>query len=567
MQHNLSSSSSESMENPPSLDPDRLGAASDPQPPQGLLCITFGANQTPAVIIQLPSYQTSMTTMEDSMPPLLASTTTMSPSPSSSPPASSNQNQQSAAVTAAATALSMSPSDVEAMLASAVSAANNGDDVSPPPPLSEAATTSLLANLAGSAVAGSSGSVDGLDKEERPCLSYKDLIIEAIESSAEKRLKLSEIYQVIRILHPYYRKRADQWGWQNSIRHNLSLHDCFVKLPLKQTSASGVVGHFWTVVRDREDKQSSSRRRNRNSNKASRTNGRDGLVHSNSATSMSTKIKDRQSVSSDSGVMSDESQASSPAALLMDSPRKDSTIVGASPLSTLAQFQRSNSLGGLDNSMLQRFALNALLENANSNPLTAALAAATSPPVSVGSSNLLESPIAAEIRRLQLQLYLQQQQQQQQPQQLLQQLLEAQHQQQQAAVAAAAAASAVPSLLSQLLLGLKTKDVAPVQQIPVSSPPVSTTLDLLSMLQGGLSTQAPNAPPPASPPQSVAEPATPGAGIDLARLLSTMANASTHQLQSPPTSSSGLNPLLEQQILAFSNQSPPASSKDNLCVM
>uniref|UniRef100_A0AC35TP97 Fork-head domain-containing protein n=1 Tax=Rhabditophanes sp. KR3021 TaxID=114890 RepID=A0AC35TP97_9BILA len=101
------------------------------------------------------------------------------------------------------------------------------------------------------------------DKEERPSLSYKDLIIEAIESSPEKRLKLSEIYQVIRLLHPYYRKRADQWGWQNSIRHNLSLHDCFVKLPLKQTSSSGVVGHFWTVIRDLGDKQS-CRRRSRN---------------------------------------------------------------------------------------------------------------------------------------------------------------------------------------------------------------------------------------------------------------------------------------------------------------
>uniref|UniRef100_A0A183C6G6 Fork-head domain-containing protein n=1 Tax=Globodera pallida TaxID=36090 RepID=A0A183C6G6_GLOPA len=34
------------------------------------------------------------------------------------------------------------------------------------------------------------------EKEERPSLSYKDLIIEAIESSPERRLKLSEIYQV-----------------------------------------------------------------------------------------------------------------------------------------------------------------------------------------------------------------------------------------------------------------------------------------------------------------------------------------------------------------------------------
>lgn len=34
------------------------------------------------------------------------------------------------------------------------------------------------------------------EKEERPSLKYKDLIIEAIESSPEKKLKLSEIFQV-----------------------------------------------------------------------------------------------------------------------------------------------------------------------------------------------------------------------------------------------------------------------------------------------------------------------------------------------------------------------------------
>ncbi|KAM3728616.1 Forkhead transcription factor [Dirofilaria immitis] len=106
-----------------------------------------------------------------------------------------------------------------------------------------------------------------MEKAERPSLSYKDLIIEAIESSPEKRLKLNEIYQVIRMTHPYYRLRPDQWGWQNSIRHNLSLHDCFVKLPLKQTSASGVVGHFWTVVPELGDKQT-LRRRNRVTNRS-----------------------------------------------------------------------------------------------------------------------------------------------------------------------------------------------------------------------------------------------------------------------------------------------------------
>ncbi|VDN50755.1 unnamed protein product [Dracunculus medinensis] len=81
------------------------------------------------------------------------------------------------------------------------------------------------------------------------------------------------ISKVIRTLHPYYRLRPDQWGWQNSIRHNLSLHDCFVKLPLKQTSASGVVGHFWTVVPELGDKQTLRRRNRAAARAANRSTG------------------------------------------------------------------------------------------------------------------------------------------------------------------------------------------------------------------------------------------------------------------------------------------------------
>ncbi|CAD6185379.1 unnamed protein product [Caenorhabditis auriculariae] len=136
------------------------------------------------------------------------------------------------------------------------------DSVKTEPPSPPAPATAHANGIAVTATPTLTDQLRSPGNYERPSLSYKDLIIEAIESSPEKRLKLNEIYQVIRYLHPYYRHRPDQWGWQNSIRHNLSLHDCFVKLPLKQTSASGVVGHFWTVVPELSDKQT-LRRRNR----------------------------------------------------------------------------------------------------------------------------------------------------------------------------------------------------------------------------------------------------------------------------------------------------------------
>ncbi|CAL2034677.1 unnamed protein product [Caenorhabditis brenneri] len=80
---------------------------------------------------------------------------------------------------------------------------------------------------------------------KRPMISYKDMIVDALRRSPEKRLKLQEIYQVIRLLHPYYRSVADSWGWQNSIRHNLSLHDCFVKEEIVGSKTNHV--HYWTL--------------------------------------------------------------------------------------------------------------------------------------------------------------------------------------------------------------------------------------------------------------------------------------------------------------------------------
>lgn len=76
---------------------------------------------------------------------------------------------------------------------------------------------------------------------EKPNQSYIGLIAEAILSSPEKKLVLSDIYSYILTRYPYFRTKGS--GWRNSIRHNLSLNDCFVKAG---RSPNGK-GHFWTI--------------------------------------------------------------------------------------------------------------------------------------------------------------------------------------------------------------------------------------------------------------------------------------------------------------------------------
>ncbi|XP_058803101.1 fork head domain-containing protein L1 [Phymastichus coffea] len=78
-------------------------------------------------------------------------------------------------------------------------------------------------------------------EEPKPQHSYIGLIAMAILSSPEKKLVLSDIYQHILEHYPYFRRRGP--GWRNSIRHNLSLNDCFVK---SGRSANGK-GHYWAI--------------------------------------------------------------------------------------------------------------------------------------------------------------------------------------------------------------------------------------------------------------------------------------------------------------------------------
>ena len=64
-------------------------------------------------------------------------------------------------------------------------------------------------------------------KSRRFSMTYVALIASAILRFPEKRLTLSQIYQVIEKSFPEF--TVSRTGWKNTVRHNLSLHECFVK--------------------------------------------------------------------------------------------------------------------------------------------------------------------------------------------------------------------------------------------------------------------------------------------------------------------------------------------------
>ncbi|MGH0148221.1 UNVERIFIED_CONTAM: hypothetical protein FKN15_021589 [Acipenser sinensis] len=82
-----------------------------------------------------------------------------------------------------------------------------------------------------------------LQDDSKPPYSYAQLIVQAISSAQDRQLTLSGIYAHITKHYPYYRT-ADK-GWQNSIRHNLSLNRYFIKVPRSQEEPGK--GSFWRI--------------------------------------------------------------------------------------------------------------------------------------------------------------------------------------------------------------------------------------------------------------------------------------------------------------------------------
>lgn len=88
---------------------------------------------------------------------------------------------------------------------------------------------------------GLSVSVDEARFLEKPPLSYIALIAKAILSSPTNKLNLAAIYKYIEDNFPFYKNKGR--GWRNSVRHNLSLNDCFIKVGRCEDGK----GNYWSI--------------------------------------------------------------------------------------------------------------------------------------------------------------------------------------------------------------------------------------------------------------------------------------------------------------------------------
>lgn len=77
-----------------------------------------------------------------------------------------------------------------------------------------------------------------MNTDVRPPFTYAALIRQAIIDAPDRQLTLNEIYNWFTRTFAYFRRNAATW--KNAVRHNLSLHKCFVRV-------ENVKGAVWTV--------------------------------------------------------------------------------------------------------------------------------------------------------------------------------------------------------------------------------------------------------------------------------------------------------------------------------
>ncbi|KAJ8388292.1 hypothetical protein AAFF_G00135530 [Aldrovandia affinis] len=152
----------------------------------------------------------------------------------------------------------------------------HGNNSAPFMPPSYGSQRPFLPNSSGFAGADlgwlSVASQEELLKLVRPPYSYSALIAMAIQNAHEKKLTLSQIYQYVADNFPFYKK--SKAGWQNSIRHNLSLNDCFKKVPRDEDDPGK--GNYWTLDPNCEKMFDNGNFRRKRKRRSDSTNGVSG---------------------------------------------------------------------------------------------------------------------------------------------------------------------------------------------------------------------------------------------------------------------------------------------------